>query len=333
MILLVIVLGAAAAIAPPIVTCTLDELIKAASDTCAVLPIEMLYKLPAVPDLDIMEFKRDSKVSFKLNKAHKSLRNRLPNNIVIYIPGWWNTPSDESTRTIVSALLTKNPSVLVVNTRPTFGLGYVSSASRVNGVAQNLFKFIYNLHRHGYSLSSIHLIGFSLGAHVAGITGKLVQKRLKGKIKRITALDPARPCFLQFSQYRLDKEDAKFVNVIHSSIGVLGIEEPLGHVDVFLNGVTVPQPECKGVALSLECDHALAWRTFSSSVVEEDVLLGRLCRSFEELRNGRCRGNKTFVGYDCNTSNRGIFLYKTSKPSKRQLSVFNPFDINTWFGR
>lgn len=43
---------------------------------------------------------------------------------------------------------------------------------------------------------------------------------------------------------RLDVSDAMFVNVIHTSAGILSYSEPIGHVDFFPNGDVVPQVGC-----------------------------------------------------------------------------------------
>ncbi|CAH2094208.1 unnamed protein product [Euphydryas editha] len=308
----------------------LDQLIRAASATCDALPLETIFNWVSVPDLEIMEYSRHGKRTYKLSKAHAILRYRMPQVLIFYIPGWWNTPTDESSQTLAKALLNKNSLFLILDTRVTFCRGYISSASRIKGVAQKVFKFIKNLYNDRYPLSSVHLIGFSLGAHVSGMVGKLVQNRLNRKIGKITALDPARPCFTQPSKYRLDKRDAKFVHVIHTSAGVLGLEQPIGHTDVYVNGVSAPQPECREKAVSLECDHAQAWKLFSASVMNERALIGRRCKSWNELSSDRCSGNDTLVGYGCNADLRGMFLYK-SQDTSRRINVFNPFDIKTWW--
>lgn len=61
-------------------------------------------------------------------------------------------------------------------------------------------------------------------------------------------LDPARPYFEGRAgpESSLDKTDADFVDIIHSSAGSLGYEEPIGHVDFYPNNGKASQPGCNG---------------------------------------------------------------------------------------
>lgn len=57
-------------------------------------------------------------------------------------------------------------------------------------------------------------------------------------------LDPAGPLFFQFSGDRLSSTDADLVDVVHTCIGLLGYEQPLGDVDFYPNGGRLSQPGC-----------------------------------------------------------------------------------------
>ncbi|CAH2041622.1 unnamed protein product, partial [Iphiclides podalirius] len=82
--------------------------------------------------------------------------------------------------------------------------------------------------RYGQDPKNITLIGHSLGAHIAGIASKSVRRLTGETIGRIIALDPAGPCFSNISHAsRLDRDDAAFVDVIHTNGGILGLKEPL----------------------------------------------------------------------------------------------------------
>ena len=105
-----------------------------------------------------------------------------------------------------------------------------------------------------------HIIGFSLGAHVAGNAGMHLAEegRRLGtvtgpnckSVHRITGLDPAG---FQFENApasdRLDPSDACFVDVIHTNAGSFlsdqsfGIIRHCGHVDFYPNG-GASQPGC-----------------------------------------------------------------------------------------
>lgn len=109
-------------------------------------------------------------------------------------------------------------------------------------------KEIIGLHnKRGVSFRNVHVIGHSLGAHIAGFTGKEVFKSTRSKIYWITGLDPAGPLFevpLQNKMNRLSDQDATFVEILHTDGGVLGFLTPLGTSDFFPNGGKFIQPKC-----------------------------------------------------------------------------------------
>lgn len=83
-----------------------------------------------------------------------------------------------------------------------------------------------NMHQEVGRELSVHCAGHSLGAHVCGLTGKLL--RNSGlTFDRISAMDPAGPLFFNDVPYpwnglnvtsasRLNRSDAHLVDVIHT---------------------------------------------------------------------------------------------------------------------
>ncbi|KAB0794450.1 hypothetical protein PPYR_11289 [Photinus pyralis] len=164
----------------------------------------------------------------------------------------------------------------------------------------NLLKGL--MEKSGLMESKVHLIGFSLGAHVAGFAGANL-----GNISRITGLDPAGPLFeSQDPRARLDQTDAHFVDVIHSNgenliLGGLGSWQPLGHVDFYPNGGRM-QKGCSHIFLgavtdiiwssSIEgrslCNHRRAYKFFTDSVSPRCHFPAFPCNSYGDFLEGNC---------------------------------------------
>lgn len=101
-------------------------------------------------------------------------------------------------------------------------------------------------------LADVHVIGHSLGGHVAGYVGKRVVEKAAAKLTRMTLLDPAAPMF-EFSALgymkppwlAVSRDDAQFMDVVHTDAGQYGMKSPVGHVDFYPNGGVRAQPGCK----------------------------------------------------------------------------------------
>lgn len=129
-------------------------------------------------------------------------------------------------------------------------INYVKARHRVQKVGMATAKFIDYLVTLGLDLDHLILIGHSLGAHACGITGKNVKS---GKVAAIVGLDPALPLFqLNHREHRLHYTDAKYVQIIHTSGGFLGVKNPIGHADFYPNFGCV-QPACKS---SIPCEYS-----------------------------------------------------------------------------
>ena len=120
---------------------------------------------------------------------------------------------------------------------------YVNVIKKISDTAKEINQIIYRLFNLGLisnsnstNLTNIHCIGHSLGAHVCGLSGKMMKSTLNLKFMRITGLDPAGPCFKNYDKNnKLDSTDADYVDIIHTS-NVLGIQDPLGNSNYYPDG-------------------------------------------------------------------------------------------------
>ena len=116
---------------------------------------------------------------------------------------------------------------------------YQYARYRVPSTGVALAKFIGFLNP---DYGTLHLIGYDLGAHVAGIAGK---NSFNGRVNRIIGLDPSRQLINEYSSAgRLSSGDATLVEALHSNGDQLGIFQPIADVDYYINNGR-NQPECQ----------------------------------------------------------------------------------------
>ncbi|OWF43647.1 inactive pancreatic lipase-related protein 1-like [Mizuhopecten yessoensis] len=212
-------------------------------------------------------------------------------------------------------------------------INYIKSAANTRVVGATTAKLLEQLHHTtGLSYSRVHLIGHSLGSHIAGYAGR----RVHG-IGRITGLDPAGPLFENFdAQVRLDPTDASFVDVIHSDSDSLsklgfGLDKALGHADFYPNGGE-KQPGCSQedvnhwfflIALQIEqftdtvaCSHMRAIALFTESIPTSGCSFTAYpCQSKADYDAGRCHS------CDQGCSEMGYHADKYSAHGKFYLST------------
>ncbi|XP_028898953.1 uncharacterized protein LOC114804495 [Zeugodacus cucurbitae] len=192
----------------------------------------------------------------------------------ILIHGWLGGANAGIYQTLVPAYLrqgTGNYNVFTVDWGRGAVADYLTASYRVKPVGKVLAKFIDFLQREaGIRYEDLHVIGFSMGAHIAGIAGKHIQT---GRLPVIYALDPALP-FFRYDNFdeRVAITDADYVEVVHTSVGSYGYDRPLGHVDFYVNYGSA-QPGC----FLNECSHFRAFHIFAESLQSKAVLRAHGC--------------------------------------------------------
>lgn len=159
------------------------------------------------------------------------------------------------------------------------------------------------------NLDKVHIIGHSLGSHIAGYAGHTLQKDFNLKLGRISGLDPAEPFFKDTDPIvRLDQSDAKYVDIYHTDAksfvrGGLGMQASIGHVDFFPNG-GFDNPGCGqgmtdyieqergsfflGVRQFVSCNHLRAYEFFTESIMPDCPFVAIGCASYDQFKAGNC---------------------------------------------
>ncbi|EFA00197.1 phospholipase A1 member A [Tribolium castaneum] len=199
---------------------------------------------------------------------------------------------------------------------------YLSAIGGVRKAGKVLGEFLTWLSVLGVDYNNIHLVGHSLGAHVAGIGGHEVKN---GKIGRITGLDPAAPGFKDIeAKLKLDANDAKMVDVVHTYMKVLSLAQPVGHVDFYPNGGR-RQPGCPEISdiwkfsESVICNHARAYYYFAESIRNKRAFRSNRCNNVEEALRMRCvQATSVYMG-QVESYKNGLYFFRTN--AKRPFSL------------
>ncbi|KAM4636061.1 inactive pancreatic lipase-related protein 1-like isoform 2-T2 [Discoglossus pictus] len=161
-------------------------------------------------------------------------------NITFVIHGYLESTKEPWMKEMCQALIKQdNVNCILVDWSSMSSTPYAQAANIVRVVGAKLAVITKCLMKQypSISASNIHIIGHSLGAQIAGHVGKRITL-----IWRLTGLDPAGPYFHNTpDDVRLSKNDAVFVDIIHSNakrlaeLGV-GIIHNCGDMDFYPNG-------------------------------------------------------------------------------------------------
>lgn len=206
---------------------------------------------------------KEHKILCKNDSIVKShFNNKYPTRIVIH--GWTSSYNETMGPLIANAWFSRGSyNIIAVDWPKARNLFYPKARWAVREAGEKVGSMIMCMHeRYGMSLKTLHVIGFSLGAHVAGYAGKYVGGR---KINTIVGLDPAKPMFKHSDPgRRLSNTDARYVEVIHTNGNSFGFLEPIGTSDYYVNG-GMSQPDC-GYIFSNICSHSRAYVYYERAI-------------------------------------------------------------------
>ncbi|XP_028128602.2 lipase member H-like [Diabrotica virgifera virgifera] len=240
---------------------------------------------------------------------------------VIFFHGFMDSSHSNNAITFKDAYLHRGDYniILVNNERLLAGMDYVTAVQNCKPIGQFSAKFIDFLLIQGLRLSSLHLIGMSLGAQIAGLTSKSMKS---GKPQRVTGLDPAGLLFNSLPKSeRISVGDGKFVDIIHTNAGFIGDDRAVGDLDIWVNG-GMKQPGCFKQSANAPllkyvfCSHSTSFRIYIKSLYEPKRFLITKCRNYPAYISGACsNGNTTYIGEYINQTLRGNFFINTMDTS------------------
>ncbi|XP_077113121.1 pancreatic triacylglycerol lipase-like isoform X2 [Ranitomeya variabilis] len=188
-----------------------------------------------------------------------------------------------------------------VNWEDGAGIRYEQAVSNARVVGAQIAQFKASL-QDMYEKSSldVHIIGHSLGAHVAAFAGQTENSH----VQRITALDPAGPLFEGAkNDMKLDSSDAKCVDAIYTDTPTftsllmlrgLGTNDVSGHLNFYANGGR-NQPGCETTPLLSLLNPTDIFSAFSCSHSRSVDLYREVIRNPEAFRGHRAASYEAYL--------------------------------------
>ncbi|XP_011645182.1 lipase member H-like [Pogonomyrmex barbatus] len=246
---------------------------------------------------------------------------------IFYIFGYMQAPEKPNVELMMKALCFGRTDNIVLLDWSNYTTGlYPKVFSNGEKVARLLAICLNKLGDNGFNISNnIYIIGFSIGAHIAGHAAKCS----KYEISRITGLDPANCIFYPTGCY-LEKNDASFIDIIHTDMGGFGslsLEQdtniptclsPMGTLEIFVNGGHRIQPGCPLLESSLSTDPSSLFCSHSKAVViytrtkyyPTQTMANKKCSSYLAYLLDLCENVMVPFGYAAENIT-GSYYYKT----------------------
>lgn len=173
----------------------------------------------------------------------------------------------------------------------------------------------------GVSPKNIHYVGHSLGGQIVGYVGSTFFNETGEKISRVTALDPAGPCFVNTAVGdQVRSGVAEYVEIYHSNAGALGSSSVLGDADFFMNKNGESNPSCPPPLLpgliksskAASCNHRVCVDMWTASMKHPYMFWAYSCESYEMFKEGKCLQNlKVNAGFGNPGIATGKFYFST----------------------
>lgn len=291
-----------------------------------------------ISDLDVSgmgvyfyDFPNEFVKDFPINEAAAGIL-ALPNldkvkKFFIFVGGYKSAINKNTEERVRQAFKTFPNSYLIIidhsaytNNRPGFKKGYERAVKYAYHIGKQLAQLLAGLVEGGISPKNMHCIGHSLGSQILGYTGSHFINATGQQIARITALDPAGPCFSNsFIEDQIRSGVAEYVEVYHCNAGGYGTTSVLADVDFFANKGQ-SQPKC-GTPLipgifdspkAAKCNHKACVILWLASVANPDRYPAYKCEKYKYFKDNKCWFNDRALAGFWNPGNAtGVYYFST----------------------
>lgn len=285
-------------------------------------------------DVYFYDFPRNEVETFAIKKSAEGILNYEEldkvRKFIIFVGGYKSNINKKTEERIRDTFRNFPNSYLIIldhspytNDRQGYIKSYERSVRYVHYIGKELALMLASLKEGGISPKNIHCIGHSLGGQILGHTGQIFYEYTGEKIWRITALDPAGPCFSNsFIEEQIRSGVAEYVEVYHCNAGGFGTSSVLGDVDFFVNKKGQSQPNCKTPLIpgifdsskAAKCSHRACIDVWTATVSHPEWFVARKCDSYKKYKGGSCSANDVSIAGFWNPGKAtGVYYFSTEE--------------------
>lgn len=254
---------------------------------------------------------------------------------IIFVPGYKSKITKKTEEQVRNTFRNYPNSYLIIldhsqytNDKQGYIKSYERSVQYVYYIGKALANMLSGLKKGGISAKNMHCIGHSLGSQMLGQTGEIFTNLTGEKISRITALDPAGPCFSNsLIQEQVRSGVADYVEVYHCNAGGLGTTSVLGDIDFFVNKKGAAQPNCgtpwiPGIfdsSKAAKCNHRMCIDMYTATVNHPEWFIAHKCDTYKDYKKGGCsRNDVTMAGFWNPGTAKGVYYFSTEGHDVKQ---------------
>ncbi|XP_030385891.1 phospholipase A1 member A [Scaptodrosophila lebanonensis] len=176
-----------------------------------------------------------------------------------------------------------------------------------------IYKVLGALTDAGIAPQDITVAGHSVGANIAALGAELFAKGSKEKeqVGQLIAIDPATMC--RTTDILVRQEVAARVVVLHGEGDQFGVRVPLGHVDIYPNGIGYfPRRKLQPGCETKICSHMYPFILFMEALIEGVMIPATKCTSWAKFRQSDCSFENTLnIGLVYPKNARGLYFCVT----------------------